>query len=141
MKSSPTQRSYRMKVVWDHPFSDEQGRVYEHRLVYEAYHKCCLLPNSIVHHIDHDRLNNDISNLEAFPSHSVHMKNNHKPPKIDMSDRVCWICNSKETRFDYRMNAKEWYKFECKWICFRCYKRCQWHINKNRKMLLSMIKQ
>jgi hypothetical protein len=32
--------------------------------VYERYYKCSLLPWDIIHHIDGNRANNDISNLE-----------------------------------------------------------------------------
>ena len=46
-----------------------QGK--EHRLVYEQYYKCCLMPYTDVHHKDGNKLNNDISNLEAL-THSQH---------------------------------------------------------------------
>ena len=34
-----------------------------HRLIYENHHKCCLLSNADIHHIDGDKLNNSIENL------------------------------------------------------------------------------
>lgn len=37
-----------------------------HRLVYEEYYKCCLLSWTVVHHIDGNRKNNEISNLEPM---------------------------------------------------------------------------
>lgn len=35
-----------------------------HRLIYEEYHKCTLLPQGQIHHIDNNRTNNCILNLE-----------------------------------------------------------------------------
>ena len=44
-----------------------------HRLIYEDYHGVTLLPTTDVHHIDGNKLNNNIENLEAI-SHSEHSK-------------------------------------------------------------------
>lgn len=46
-----------------HRLADSQGYVKKHRLVYEEYYKCCLLDHTEIHHIDHNRDNNDVSNL------------------------------------------------------------------------------
>ena len=45
---------------------NKRGKFLEHRLIFELYHKCCLLPWGHVHHIDENRLNNDINNLEGL---------------------------------------------------------------------------
>lgn len=37
-----------------------------HRAIYEDYYKCTLLPNTIIHHKDGNKLNNCISNLKAM---------------------------------------------------------------------------
>ena len=37
-----------------------------HRLIVENYYKISLLPWAVVHHLDNDRLNNDIDNLTVF---------------------------------------------------------------------------
>lgn len=39
------------------------GYIFEHRLIMEKKLGRILKPNEIVHHIDHDKLNNDFSNL------------------------------------------------------------------------------
>lgn len=46
--------------------------VLEHRLVMERHLGRYLERREVVHHIDHDRTNNDISNLMLFASHAAH---------------------------------------------------------------------
>lgn len=48
-----------------------------HRLVYEDYYNICLLNNAVVHHIDGNKLNNNISNLQVMTineHNSLHSK-------------------------------------------------------------------
>ena len=37
-----------------------------HRLIFEDYYRCCLLPNTVIHHKDSNKLNNKIENLELM---------------------------------------------------------------------------
>lgn len=46
----------------------------EHRLVMEKHIGRRLKSHEVVHHIDHDRSNNDISNLMLFKNNSEHIK-------------------------------------------------------------------
>lgn len=46
-----------------HPFCDGKGYVFEHRLIMEKSIKRFLAPGEIVHHINRNTLDNDISNL------------------------------------------------------------------------------
>lgn len=48
-------------------------KVYEHRHVMEVHLGRKLMTNEIVHHIDGDRLNNNINNLKLFKSISDHL--------------------------------------------------------------------
>lgn len=54
----------------NHPFANKRGAVRHHRFVIEEYltkqFGCptFLFPDFHVHHLDHNRLNNDLSNLE-----------------------------------------------------------------------------
>jgi HNH endonuclease len=60
-----------------HPKAKRKGRyVFEHIIVFEQYHKCCLLPWANIHHIDHNRQNNEPSNLEGMTraQHTKHHK-------------------------------------------------------------------
>lgn len=69
--------------VWcpDHP-NNHLGFVYEHRLVMEAYLGRYLTRLEKVHHIDGDRTNNLIENLELThdEEHTRHHKNLGKEP-------------------------------------------------------------
>lgn len=62
----------------DHPFKDKQGYVRQHRLVMEQSVGRYLRPEEDVHHIDHDKQNNDVSNLELFSNRSAHLKARHR---------------------------------------------------------------
>lgn len=50
----------------NNPRCDSHGYVMEHRLVYEEYYKCCLLKWIDIHHINGNRQDNRIENLEAI---------------------------------------------------------------------------
>ena len=57
----------------DHPRADKLGYVYEHILVYEKYHKCCILQWAHVHHKNGIKDDNVITNLDIFPSIESHL--------------------------------------------------------------------
>lgn len=68
---------YRLIRVIDHPFRNSDDFVFEHRLIAEKYllndensieidGKKYLKPDLIVHHIDHNRLNNSVDNLAIY---------------------------------------------------------------------------
>ena len=50
---------------------------YEHKMIFQLFHMCCLLPNSIVHHINGIKDDNRIENLD-LTSRSKHV-GIHKP--------------------------------------------------------------
>lgn len=66
--------------VWspDHPYKDNRGYVREHRLVMEKKIGRYLLPEEIVHHMDHNKSNNDINNLMLYESKSAHVKHHYQ---------------------------------------------------------------
>jgi hypothetical protein len=47
----------------NHPKSNNNGYIKEHRYVYEQYYNCCLLDWIHIHHIDENKQNNNINNL------------------------------------------------------------------------------
>jgi hypothetical protein len=78
-------QGYVMVVVSDdHPqpsFVSSTGTKYllEHRFVAEQELGRHLKPNEIVHHIDGDKRNNAIGNLQVFATQSDHMRIGHAP--------------------------------------------------------------
>ena len=66
---------YVMRLVTEHPFATSRGYVPEHRLVMEERLGRFLAPRiELVHHIDQNRSNNDVSNLKVV-SPILHPKN------------------------------------------------------------------
>jgi hypothetical protein len=62
----------------EHPRAYYRGMyVLEHVLVYERHHKCCMLRWGIVHHINENRSDNRIENLQGM-SRSKHISLHHK---------------------------------------------------------------
>jgi len=71
-----TDSGYKMIRVPDHPYCDKKGYVREHRLVMEEYLGRILDPYELVHHINRDRGDNRIENLELVLS-AEHAKHHH----------------------------------------------------------------
>lgn len=52
------------KTVYGYREIQINGKKYkEHRLIFEQYHKCCLLPKTQIDHKDRNKSNNSINNL------------------------------------------------------------------------------
>jgi hypothetical protein len=62
----------------DHPYRDKQGYVREHRLVVESRVGRYLRPEEDVHHLDNNKKNNAIDNLELFPDRASHLRKYHQ---------------------------------------------------------------
>ena len=71
---------YYALYVPDHPNAFGKGYVYEHRYLIEQKIGRILSGNEIVHHIDGNKLNNDLSNLVLCESIAVH-KFEHRNPQ------------------------------------------------------------
>lgn len=65
----------------DHPKSDRDGYVSEHRLVMEKHLGRYLVDREMVHHKNADRADNRIKNLELVESQSEHMKQHYPKGK------------------------------------------------------------
>ena len=57
---------YVLELCHGHPAADRWGYVYQHRLVMERHLGRLLTQGEIVHHLDGDKANNDLSNLELL---------------------------------------------------------------------------
>lgn len=60
-----------------HPHAQVDGRVSMSHIVMERHLGRYLLPEEVVHHIDGDPYNNEISNLVLFPSAKEHMRHHY----------------------------------------------------------------
>jgi hypothetical protein len=74
-------RGYRYVVFKDHPHATARGIVLEHRLVMEKHLGRYLKTEEVVHHINGNRLDNRIENLELVSSKSAH-RSLHESEKV-----------------------------------------------------------
>lgn len=103
----------------DHPFAEKKGRVMFHRIVYEMYHKCCLLPWVDIHHRDGNKKRNHPENLESI-FHGKHssLTNKGRKHKRKRIRRKCVDCGSKTIKGNwYRATSNKRYR------CGTCHKR------------------
>lgn len=71
---SITAKGYKTLWLPDHPSAMKAGYILEHRLIMEQHLGRRLLPNEVVHHINGDKLDNRVENLEVMvkESHDSH---------------------------------------------------------------------
>lgn len=90
-----------------------------HRRIYEIYYRVKLPIDCVIHHIDGNIHNNDISNLMYFPDVGSHTKyhicekrlNYHA--KKTYSIRECWICKKIGNLDDIVIRKYECYHKKC----------------------------
>ncbi len=120
-----TSGGYYQYLFRGHPFSTKKGRVMFHRIVYEMYHLCCLLPWADIHHIDGNKKRNHPENLRAM-LHEIHMSLTHKGIKHERKRirRKCIDCGSKITYKRKSNNSPFWYKATSnRYRCQKCYNK------------------
>lgn len=107
----------------DHPFANASGYVYEHRLVMEEIIGRYLTRSEDVHHINHDRLDNRIENLQLLTKSEHTILHN----RVDMSDRKCVVCGKTETSIT-KNGRPDWAGQKC----HKCYCKYYYNIHKRR---------
>lgn len=79
MTRKPTMRSGYLYIKdFSHPNCGKQGYVAIHRLVMEKHIGRLLTKQEVVHHINHDMIDNRIENLELFATRGQHTRIAHK---------------------------------------------------------------
>lgn len=88
----------------------------DHRLIYEFFHKCSLLPWAVIHHIDGDTHNNWIWNLKAYFNNKLHLS---ETVKSIPSDRICYLCKSTNTF--HSKKGDHWRIYNNEIVCLNCF--------------------
>lgn len=74
----------------EHPAATRQGYVAEHRLIMEQAIGRYLAADEVVHHINHDGLDNRLENLQLLTNtahRSLHMKEAHRDGKLNTAEQ------------------------------------------------------
>ena len=111
---------YNYALVQDHPNATANGSVLEHRVVMENYLGRLLNSDEIVHHLDGNKKNNVIENLQVLScnehSHLHGIRVGHKMAKLK-----CPYCKKIFTKsiFNTYMYRKQ-SKLNCTFCCKEC---------------------
>ena len=119
-------KGYIVRYCKDYELANKKGFRRENRYKYEIYYKCCLLSWIDIHHINGDKTDNRIENLQPIP-HGKHTVLTHE---IDMSGRKCILCGSEKTYLHTRNNRPVWYNYNSGLICHKCYTKLKYQRKK-----------
>lgn len=104
----------------EHPRCDRHGYVREHILVMEQHLGRYLTKSEVVHHIDHNKQNNNINNLHLYSTNRQHLIEHNQENYLITQKRVCIECNSNNTYIDKKGTAR-WTNYQNGFICSKCY--------------------
>lgn len=101
---------YVMLYMPDHPEARHRPYVFEHRVVMEQHLGRRLGPEEVVHHINGNRADNRVENLEVFPDNGAHMRHEFANRWARHYER-CQACGTTERRH------------EARGLCWKCNRR------------------
>ena len=116
---------YMLQYAPEHHFSDKDGYIYQHRLIWEKHHNACLLSYTDIHHKNRIKHDNRIENLEAMNK----FNHEHLHHKQDLSHRLCILCHNKSPE-NYRHWAV-WFRHPItkeEWLCRKCYRKIRYKL-------------
>ena len=96
---------YKLVYLPSHPRAYQNGCVYEHILKAEEKLGRFLLPEEVVHHIDHNKLNNSLDNLLVFATgrdHAYFHTTDESMDELVLQENGSYICPNKRPN---RMNV------------------------------------
>lgn len=111
---------YKMILDTRHPNAYGSRYVLEHRLIMEKAVGRYLTKDEVIHHINKNRQDNRIENLEIVDR----SKHNVIHFTVYKKDRICYNCNSK-TYID-RLGEERWFKNpenKEQFLCRKCYRK------------------
>ena len=83
------ENGYIMRRVNNHPKQNKRGYVAEHRLVYEKYLGRFLDSKEVIHHINGNREDNRLENLQLSIENGEHIKKYHNKARNENGQFVC----------------------------------------------------
>ena len=123
----PTSDGYELIYLPNHPFCQSDGYIRRHRLIMEKFIGRYLRPDEEIHHIDFNKENNHISNLQILSKEEHARLHGY----VDTSGRRCSDCNSTITRWDKR----GWYDWfddhKGGWRCRKCHRKWKYYNKKD----------
>ncbi len=72
----------------NHTFAHQKGYVPEHRFIIEKYIGRYLLITEIVHHVNENKIDNNLKNLMVFISKSAHVRFHKNPNNVKKEEIV-----------------------------------------------------
>lgn len=101
---------YNYAVVKDHPNSIDYGYVLEHRVVMENHLGRLLEPDEVVHHLNHNKKDNRVENLEVMKAseHGYHHSMDRLRKYVEFNCVCCGVVFSREHSLTRLVKGGKW---------------------------------
>jgi hypothetical protein len=112
LKKKNTINGYEYVYDADHPLANKSGIVYVHRYIMSVHLGRWVTAEEQVHHVDGNRKNNVIGNLEVMSS-AEHARMHNTFPVSERLERSCKYCGDSFEDTIGRMRNREYCSQEC----------------------------